>query len=941
LNGFLAKHKNIRRVKKLKNLNEKNLLRLATTVFIVCMFFSVFPTLPGSNNASAADYGDLMQYEWSASNSYGNGPARCNFGTGPAPDSFDISWKWVSLGSGTLRNCFGGYVFVSNTTGTYALDPNTGAVVYGIPGISGDTIKIDGTYMIIARNCYRIADGSLVWADSTWANWNGTILNLTYDPANKLMWSADNTMWSFSNPSKPPTLAWNRSDLIDGWIQFYACSTIADGKVFLKKPGLEVKCLDEFTGQLLWRTNVEGDMEHLALYIDGKWIGGSMTGDLIALDGQTGKPVWKFNDNQYWNVWGERPAAAYGIYYQSNFDGNLYAINVTNGNVIWKYKCPGTFYPPGPTVADGKVYLATGSGAFRDVATGIRGRDESVCLNAYTGEVIFRVEMEIRYFQAAYGNVYFALAQQNQNPTSYHGHTGFTPGEVWCISGKPSNWAMYGKTPSNSFIGAGPTNLQLKWKVKTGGAVCSSPAVVDGVLYAGSYDDNIYAFDAYSGAKKWEFKTGYQVKAGVAVVNGKVYTGIDDGYAYCINAATGQQVWKTFVTSKTTYMSPNFGEQTRSSPKVVNNKVYIGSIDKNFYILDANTGQILNTFNAGGAILCSPAVVDGAVYFYANKPGANAIYYKIDANTAAVIWQFNLPYLRTGGSKTTGDGGGEIGNAPNVVKGAIYQAWDGGSPTEHSGGLYKINATTGAIIWNAETYWTRDTIWPMASMVYYEGVAYYENTLPNATDPEGIPISFKNRNLNFNYAAVQKQDIVLCNDLFYRAIALNATDGTRLWQTYLARETYGFSVSDPGNFYATCNAEVIYNLDIYDGSKKSYVEPTSVSWTTPVLYDGRLYVGNLDFSIECYGEESSSRTTYYGAQAAITSLPSAAQNELITSAPIVTQSPSPIVTESPIPASTENPTFGLSAETMYAIVAVVVIVIVVAAAALVLKQRKK
>ena len=36
----------------------------------------------------------------------------------------------------------------------------------------------------------------------------------------------------------------------------------------------------------------------------------------------------------------------------------------------------------------------------------------------------------------------------------------------------------------------------LKWKFKTGDVVYSSPAVVDGVVYFGSDDNHLYAFDA-------------------------------------------------------------------------------------------------------------------------------------------------------------------------------------------------------------------------------------------------------------------------------------------------------------------------------------------------------------------------------------------------------------------------------------------------------------
>ena len=36
----------------------------------------------------------------------------------------------------------------------------------------------------------------------------------------------------------------------------------------------------------------------------------------------------------------------------------------------------------------------------------------------------------------------------------------------------------------------------------------SSPAVVDGVVYVGSYDFYVYALDAGSGKLRWRYETG-------------------------------------------------------------------------------------------------------------------------------------------------------------------------------------------------------------------------------------------------------------------------------------------------------------------------------------------------------------------------------------------------------------------------------------------------
>jgi outer membrane protein assembly factor BamB len=44
----------------------------------------------------------------------------------------------------------------------------------------------------------------------------------------------------------------------------------------------------------------------------------------------------------------------------------------------------------------------------------------------------------------------------------------------------------------------------LAWKFTTGGVVWSSPAVVNGVVYVGSLDNNTYALNATTGAQLWK-----------------------------------------------------------------------------------------------------------------------------------------------------------------------------------------------------------------------------------------------------------------------------------------------------------------------------------------------------------------------------------------------------------------------------------------------------
>ncbi len=79
------------------------------------------------------------------------------------------------------------------------------------------------------------------------------------------------------------------------------------------------------------------------------------------------------------------------------------------------------------------------------------------------------------------------------------------------------------------------------WKFTTGNEVDSSPAVVNGVVYIGSGDSNVYALNATNGHKLWNYTTGGPVFSSPAVVNGVVYIGGGDSDVYALNATNGTQ----------------------------------------------------------------------------------------------------------------------------------------------------------------------------------------------------------------------------------------------------------------------------------------------------------------------------------------------------------------------------------------------------------------
>jgi eukaryotic-like serine/threonine-protein kinase len=122
------------------------------------------------------------------------------------------------------------------------------------------------------------------------------------------------------------------------------------------------------------------------------------------------------------------------------------------------------------------------------------------------------------------------------------------------------------------------TRLMSLWSFSTQNGIFSSPTVASGMVYIGSADHNLYAFDAScrnACQPLWSFDTGKFIDSSPAVAGGMVYIGSYDGKLYAFDASCRKDclpLW-SFAT----------GGFIRSSPAVANGIVYVGSTDHRFY----------------------------------------------------------------------------------------------------------------------------------------------------------------------------------------------------------------------------------------------------------------------------------------------------------------------------------------------------------------------
>ncbi|HEY5914539.1 MAG TPA: PQQ-binding-like beta-propeller repeat protein, partial [Verrucomicrobiae bacterium] len=137
-----------------------------------------------------------------------------------------------------------------------------------------------------------------------------------------------------------------------------------------------------------------------------------------------------------------------------------------------------------------------------------------------------------------------------------------------------ADWPMFRGDPalSGAASGALPEKPKLLWRFKTGDAVKSTAAIVQGRVYIGSGDGLVYALELGTGKKLWTYKTGGAVDSSPLALGGKVFVGSSDSVLYALEAADGKLAWK-YETGDKIIGAPNW---TKSGSGT---RVLVGSYD--------------------------------------------------------------------------------------------------------------------------------------------------------------------------------------------------------------------------------------------------------------------------------------------------------------------------------------------------------------------------
>jgi eukaryotic-like serine/threonine-protein kinase len=326
-------------------------------------------------------------------------------------------------------------------------------------------------------------------------------------------------------------------------------------------------------GELKWSFAAGAPIVGSPVLADGVVYFGALDGHVIALDATTGAEKWRFRSRLPVAC---TPAVAGGVLYFTSSTGALAALDAATGAPKWvcpveyerRFEAKGLHgYPPAaqtipdawdlftssPAVVDGWVYFGAGDGGIYAVeaATGV------LQWTFRTGDVV-------------------------------HASPAVADGTVFVGSWDSRVYAL------DAHAGT------LKWTFQAGmdpavhnqEGFQSSCAVAGGTVYVGCRDAHVYALDAATGKRKWAYTTGKSWVIGTpAVQDGVVYAGTSDTSRFlALEAKSGRL---RFNVDARAYVF--------SSPTLCGPRAYVGCHNGTLYAIDARTGAIDWTFRTEGS----------------------------------------------------------------------------------------------------------------------------------------------------------------------------------------------------------------------------------------------------------------------------------------------------------------------------------------------------
>ncbi|MBD3392691.1 MAG: PQQ-binding-like beta-propeller repeat protein [Chitinivibrionales bacterium] len=337
-----------------------------------------------------------------------------------------------------------------------------------------------------------------------------------------------------------------------GWVD--ASPTYSGGRLYIASRDGWVRMLSPATGDSLGaflnaNTQCSTPLVHDSLLVFGR---GGTNREIKAFNTNTGRYLWHAMNSQ--PVYSS-PAQADSVVCYADNSGMLKAVHYLTGSELWACQTGGGTYLSTPAISEGRVYFSPGD------------YDPSVYCFALAGG--------FELWRAVSSSEALAKPLERDVITRFLSVSG--PGKERMLKRhRAHNRLTAGQVRALRALASG--NVTAEAFPAVGGVATSSVAVDDERAYVirMEYGPNIHrfaltAFDKYTGEQQWTFAEARQCQllgfcSSPIVVDSLVFFGWGEGKVYAVHAETGEKLWED-----------SLGGDILSSPAAGNGKVYVAT----------------------------------------------------------------------------------------------------------------------------------------------------------------------------------------------------------------------------------------------------------------------------------------------------------------------------------------------------------------------------
>ncbi|HEV8367531.1 MAG TPA: PQQ-binding-like beta-propeller repeat protein [Pyrinomonadaceae bacterium] len=306
--------------------------------------------------------------------------------------------------------------------------------------------------------------------------------------------------------------------------------------------------------KLLWTYDADDSIESSAAIVGSTVFVGSQKGELISLNLENGALYWKYQIDS--PIGESSPAYSDGVVYIGDLGGWLHAVNASDGKKIWAFKTNSEI-KSSPVVVGDRVLI----GSY----------DENLyCVSTRNGSLIWKFKT--------------------------NGPVHSTPGVL--------NGVAFIAGCDELFRGIRIADGKEMFSVSSDAYTGASPALRENSAFYGTFNNEVLMVSLTDHKVGWRYEhpqRKFPYYSSAAVTANRVVVGGRDKLVHGISL-TGKGVW-TFVTRA----------RVESSPAIADGRVFVGSNDGRFYVLNLNTGAKVWEFTAGAPLSASPAIAKGRI----------------------------------------------------------------------------------------------------------------------------------------------------------------------------------------------------------------------------------------------------------------------------------------------------------------------------------------